>query len=268
MRSPGLALSVAVLAAGTVAHAQSAGGISNITGDASTTVILPGKDNQNFGAGAGTATGGFAPSGSSSNSFVNIGDTAITFESGNAGAIAQSSSTSSISFRLTNNTDQAVTFKSTITAAGLGFYLADTSGGCLYTGCPQAVGHNFSEFGGQSEVGFNFSVTSTHLNSDGDGCGSESALARCLAQAGMQPRIVNPTPWPEMFDFLKVGLEDLTSKGSRALKGIAREFYAAELDSVQTAKYPGIYTATATLQPCQIQQDASLVIPNGTLTQG
>jgi phosphoesterase RecJ-like protein len=61
---------------------------------------------------------------------------------------------------------------------------------------------------------------STHLNSDGDGCGSESALARCLIGAGLALRIVNPTPWPEMFNFLLDGLDDQTSKGSKGLKGI------------------------------------------------
>jgi bifunctional oligoribonuclease and PAP phosphatase NrnA len=45
-------------------------------------------------------------------------------------------------------------------------------------------------------------VLSTHINSDGDGCGSETALARMLAQHGMTVTIVNPTPWPEMFRFL------------------------------------------------------------------
>ena len=45
-------------------------------------------------------------------------------------------------------------------------------------------------------------VLSTHINSDGDGCGSETALARMLAQKGMTVTIVNPTPWPEMFRFL------------------------------------------------------------------
>jgi phosphoesterase RecJ-like protein len=45
-------------------------------------------------------------------------------------------------------------------------------------------------------------VLSTHINSDGDGCGSETALARMLMQRGMTVTIVNPTPWPEMFRFL------------------------------------------------------------------
>ena len=62
---------------------------------------------------------------------------------------------------------------------------------------------------------------STHLNADGDGCGSESALARMLAAHGLVPRVVNPTPWPEMFEFL-LGDEfvNLTSKGSKALRDI------------------------------------------------
>lgn len=45
-------------------------------------------------------------------------------------------------------------------------------------------------------------VLTTHMNADGDGCGSETALARLLAQRGMTSTIVNPTPWPAMFDFL------------------------------------------------------------------
>lgn len=50
-------------------------------------------------------------------------------------------------------------------------------------------------------------VLSTHVNSDGDGCGSESALARLLVQMGFKPTVVNPTPWPEMFDFLAEGID-------------------------------------------------------------
>ena len=62
---------------------------------------------------------------------------------------------------------------------------------------------------------------STHLNADGDGCGSESALARLLAGQGLVPRIVNPTPWPDMFDFLLGDdVDDQTSRGSKALRDI------------------------------------------------
>lgn len=60
---------------------------------------------------------------------------------------------------------------------------------------------------------------STHINADGDGCGSEAALARILAQKGMTVKIVNPTPWPDTYDFL-LGKDvvDATSEGSSALR--------------------------------------------------
>ena len=62
---------------------------------------------------------------------------------------------------------------------------------------------------------------STHLNADGDGCGSESALARLLTAHGLKPRIVNPTPWPDMFAFLLGDdVDDQTSRGSKALRDI------------------------------------------------
>ncbi|MEO6527307.1 MAG: bifunctional oligoribonuclease/PAP phosphatase NrnA [Gemmatimonadaceae bacterium] len=62
---------------------------------------------------------------------------------------------------------------------------------------------------------------STHLNADGDGCGSESALARLLSAQGLTPRIVNPTPWPDMFAFLLGDdVDDQTSRGSKALRDV------------------------------------------------
>ena len=62
-------------------------------------------------------------------------------------------------------------------------------------------------------------VLSTHINADGDGCGSESALARILTSLGMTVRIVNPTPWPETYDFLLGGdVVDASSEGASALR--------------------------------------------------
>lgn len=62
---------------------------------------------------------------------------------------------------------------------------------------------------------------STHINADGDGCGSEAALARVLDVRGMKARIVNPTPWPETFRFLLgTDVDDHTGKGPTALEGI------------------------------------------------
>lgn len=43
---------------------------------------------------------------------------------------------------------------------------------------------------------------STHLNADGDGAGSEVALAAWLRDRGAKAWIVNPTPFPDRFGFL------------------------------------------------------------------
>lgn len=62
---------------------------------------------------------------------------------------------------------------------------------------------------------------STHINADGDGCGSETALARLLAQRGITCRIVNPTPWPGMFQFLLgEDVDDASARGAAALDDI------------------------------------------------
>jgi hypothetical protein len=49
-----------------------------------------------------------------------------------------------------------------------------------------------------------------------------------------------------------------------ALNGIARRFNAAELDSVEIAKFLGFHIATVTVQPRQIQAKASLSSPNAS----
>jgi phosphoesterase RecJ-like protein len=65
---------------------------------------------------------------------------------------------------------------------------------------------------------------STHINSDGDGCGSEAALAGLLAQRGMTVHVVNPTPWPAMFRFLleEGGVTDRSAAGAKALHAADR----------------------------------------------
>lgn len=64
---------------------------------------------------------------------------------------------------------------------------------------------------------------STHINADGDGCGSQTALARLLGQMGVRAFIVNPTPWPELFRWLLGDdVEDRSPEGAAALKGVDR----------------------------------------------
>jgi len=45
-------------------------------------------------------------------------------------------------------------------------------------------------------------VLTTHVHADGDGAGSEAAVAAWLEAVGIRAAIVNPTPFPEMFRFL------------------------------------------------------------------
>ncbi|MFL5508704.1 MAG: DHH family phosphoesterase [Gemmatimonadaceae bacterium] len=60
---------------------------------------------------------------------------------------------------------------------------------------------------------------STHINADGDGCGSETALSRLLGQMGIRSKVVNPTPWPDMYKFLLGDdVRDESDKGAKALK--------------------------------------------------
>ena len=62
---------------------------------------------------------------------------------------------------------------------------------------------------------------STHVNADGDGCGSECALAGLLMQLGADVHIVNPTPWPSAYQFLlESGVKDRTADGAAALRDI------------------------------------------------
>jgi bifunctional oligoribonuclease and PAP phosphatase NrnA len=61
----------------------------------------------------------------------------------------------------------------------------------------------------------------THINADGDGCGSEAGLARLLARRGLQPHIVNPTPWPDLFSFLLGDdVSERSAEGVAALRNI------------------------------------------------
>ncbi|MGQ0646644.1 MAG: DHH family phosphoesterase [Gemmatimonadaceae bacterium] len=61
----------------------------------------------------------------------------------------------------------------------------------------------------------------THINADGDACGSVAAMARLLPQMGIAGRVINPTPWPGIFDFLlDPTIEERTRDGARALKGV------------------------------------------------
>ena len=59
-------------------------------------------------------------------------------------------------------------------------------------------------------------VMTTHLNADGDGAGSEAAIASWLRALGCEAWIINPTRFPDMFRFLLGDESWVLSPGSKA----------------------------------------------------
>jgi bifunctional oligoribonuclease and PAP phosphatase NrnA len=45
-------------------------------------------------------------------------------------------------------------------------------------------------------------ILTTHVNADGDGAGSEAAVSAWLRSHGVRTSIVNPTPYPDQFEFV------------------------------------------------------------------
>jgi bifunctional oligoribonuclease and PAP phosphatase NrnA len=78
-------------------------------------------------------------------------------------------------------------------------------------------------------------VLTTHVNADGDGAGSEAAVAAWLESVGSQVTIVNPTPFPPTFRFL-LHRDDLTLdvEDSRASRVIADADLVLVLDTSES----------------------------------
>ncbi len=166
----GIGVVLGVVLAGTAAHAQ---GVTNLTTSAGTDVVFPfSPPLVHFGqTGSPPPPGTYTdPSanhfgGSDFTSFVTSGDT-ISFESSNvvSGHSVQSYSNTSVGFTFTNDGSKPVQFDSLITAAGLGFYLADVTPACQYSNCAEVSGVSlldltrFIPLGSAGEVGFNFAI--------------------------------------------------------------------------------------------------------------
>lgn len=81
-------------------------------------------------------------------------------------------------------------------------------------------------------------VLTTHLNADGDGAGSEAALAAWLRANGTEAWIVNPTTFPDTFRFLIEEQDWVVSAGSARARDI---FDSADLAIVlDTGEFPRI----------------------------
>lgn len=69
--------------------------------------------------------------------------------------------------------------------------------------------------------GVRTTALTTHINADGDACGSVTAMGHLLQQLGVSAVIVNPTPWPSLFTFLLDGtLVDRSREGAAALSAM------------------------------------------------
>jgi len=66
---------------------------------------------------------------------------------------------------------------------------------------------DFLDQGGPGGAPIGRVVLTTHLNADGDGAGSQGALLGYLMGRGIETRIVNPTPFPEMYRFMIPGAD-------------------------------------------------------------
>ena len=69
----------------------------------------------------------------------------------------------------------------------------------------------------------------THVNADGDGCGSEIALWHLLTALRARPVIVNPTPFPDRYRFLLDGMA-YADKSREAVRHLERADAIVVLD--------------------------------------
>lgn len=72
-------------------------------------------------------------------------------------------------------------------------------------------------------------VLTTHVNPDGDGLGSEVAMAHLLRDLGVEVAIANPSPTPERFAFLFAALPGV-DQSQHAVKAIRRADLVIVLD--------------------------------------
>lgn len=76
----------------------------------------------------------------------------------------------------------------------------------------------------------------THVNADGDGAGSEVAVARWLQEQGVRPTIVNPTPFPDTFRFLLEDLPAFTPAETEGAAALRRAGVLLVLDTSEASR--------------------------------
>lgn len=79
-------------------------------------------------------------------------------------------------------------------------------------------------------------VLTTHVNADGDGAGSEAAVALWLEERGVRPTIVNPTPLPDAFRFLMEDLPAFTPDDPGGAAALRRADVLLVLDTSEASR--------------------------------
>jgi phosphoesterase RecJ-like protein len=89
-------------------------------------------------------------------------------------------------------------------------------------------------------------VLTTHINADGDGAGSEAAIAHWLSSAGKTVTIVNPTAFPPMFRFLVEDPTVIAAIGSPvADRALAEADLVIVVDTAEPARIGRVAKAIA-----------------------
>jgi phosphoesterase RecJ-like protein len=86
-------------------------------------------------------------------------------------------------------------------------------------------------------------VLTTHINADGDGAGSEVAMALYMERHGVKPEIVNPTPFPETFKFLLHHLTPWSCKAEEGRRALERADLFVVLDTSEPSRLGDVYPA-------------------------
>jgi phosphoesterase RecJ-like protein len=81
-------------------------------------------------------------------------------------------------------------------------------------------------------------VLTTHLNADGDGAGSQIAMAAWMRAQGAEPVIINPTPFPNRFKFLLPSDRWVLDAGSEAARHACEDADLAVV--LDTGEFPRI----------------------------
>jgi phosphoesterase RecJ-like protein len=79
------------------------------------------------------------------------------------------------------------------------------------------------------------------VNADGDGAGSEAALAHYLTRRGLRPTIVNPTAFPEQFRFLLGDFASYTPREEEGRRALDEADLVLVLDTSEPSRLGGVF---------------------------